>query len=337
MLCKACREPLNVGAPFCPHCGVRRSNVEGAKVPPPPAPFPPLQQVAIEPPPSRPGSPSEQRDLQTNRLLKARIGVSVGCLILGIALYESLTPIAGVLAVAALLMFAGNWSIPTISYKRKIVLVVVSLALIVGAESIEISIRRARDVERQKHLAQIDAQRESQSREASEQAEDTFRRMTPAQHLSTAQADLRLGAPEDQIAEGMKHLNALSGTPMEAQAQALGARYQAEKGKADKAAAARAAALAAKQERENVADLEEARKAYAKTLEKSLLDQDMDATVEAIGPQHTTLRITWVLATKLFAYKIAQQEQEGFEDMRELGFKKFIVFDGYDRSWTWGL
>jgi len=99
------------------------------------------------------------------------------------------------------------------------------------------------------------------------------------------------------------------------------------------------AAADAKQKRLDEAGMEEARKAYAKTLERNLLDQDMDADVDAIGPGHTTLRLTWVLATKLFVYKFTQSEQtlEEFQDMRALGFKKFVIRDGYDRSWTWNL
>jgi hypothetical protein len=95
----------------------------------------------------------------------------------------------------------------------------------------------------------------------------------------------------------------------------------------------------AKQKQLDEEGLEEARKAYAKTLEKNLLAQDMDADVDAIGPRYTTLRVTWVLATKLFVYKLTQSEQmrEDFQDMRALGFKKFVVRDGYDRSWSWNL
>ena len=70
------------------------------------------------------------------------------------------------------------------------------------------------------------------------QAENAFKSMTPAQHLSAAQSELHVGASEDQVADGMKQLDALNGTPIEGRAKALRARYEAEQAQADKASAA---------------------------------------------------------------------------------------------------
>jgi hypothetical protein len=80
-------------------------------------------------------------------------------------------------------------------------------------------------------------------------------------------------------------------------------------------------------------------KSEGKSLQQSLYDQDMDADVDAIGPHHTTLQVRWVLATKMSAYKVNQNQtfQRYFNDMRQLGFKKFILTNGYDNSWVWTL
>jgi len=84
-------------------------------------------------------------------------------------------------------------------------------------------------------------------------------------------------------------------------------------------------------------ELEEARKLYAKTFENNLLAQGMNVDIDAIGSRYTTLRVKWILATKVDAYQITNSDQELFQEMRAAGFKKFVVWDGYDQSWTWSL
>jgi hypothetical protein len=84
-------------------------------------------------------------------------------------------------------------------------------------------------------------------------------------------------------------------------------------------------------------DLEYERIAYGKAMQTTLYDQDIDADVDVMGPRHTVLRVKYALATKLFVYKLSQELQQTFSDMRALGFKKFIITDGYDRSWSWSL
>jgi len=314
--CSRCGFPLGNQQGYCPRCGTAFL-LTGVNVPP-------------------------VGNSSADRLWKARVGVGVVCLILGMVLFASLESVAGGLAVVALIIFAAGWSMPTITYQRKIVFIIVSLVLIVGAESVEISIAREHGAVRQQHFAQIEAQKEAESREAAQQAENAFKNMTPAQHLSAAQSDLHVGASEDQVLDGMKHLDALNGTPTEGRAKALRARYEAEKTKADKAAAAAEATAAARQEKEDSESKEVAREAYAKTLESNLLDEDMEADVKALGPHHTTLEMTWALASKVFVHKISESEefQQHFQDMRALGFKKFVVTNGLEtdeHTWTWNL
>jgi hypothetical protein len=261
------------------------------------------------------------------------------CLLLGVLLYAALRPIAGGIAVVALIGFAVGWSVPTIGIKRKLAFVSISILFVVCAEITEIALGQIHDAARERHLAQVEAQKEAESRQAAVQTENEFRSMTLAQHLSAAQSDLYVGASDQQVAEGLKHLDALSGTPAEERGRILRERYHAEKAKADKAEAAVAVANAARQEKEDSESKEVAREAYARIMQANLLDNNMDADVKVIGSHHTTLELTWVLATKLFAHKISEGEefQQNFQDMRALGFKKFVVTDGYDRSWAWEL
>jgi len=263
---------------------------------------------------------------------KARIWVAVVAFIAGILMIEFLQPIAARIGVIALFIFAVSWSRRTIEYRKKIGFLILSLVLIVGVESIEFS---KNVVARQKRFDQIDAENEAASAEneaasrlKAQQAEDAFNKMTPAQHLAAAKDALRVEASSDQIAEGMKHLTALHGTSFENQAEALRNHYEAEQKMAEKVQTAQ------------VAEAQEVlREPYAKTLENNMLSQDMDVDVEAIGPRHTTLRMKYVLATKVWAYQITESSsmQSNFQDMRAIGFKKFVLWNGYDQSWTWTL
>jgi hypothetical protein len=271
-----------------------------------------------------------------DRLWKARVGVGVFCLILGIVLFASLKPVAGGFAVVALIIFAAGWSMPTITYRRKIAFGIVSLALIVGAESVALYVERTHETERQQQLAQLEAQKEAESHQAAQQTENAFKSMTPAQHLSAAESDMHVGASEDQIADGMKHLDAISGTPMDVRAKALRARYEAEKAKADKAAAAEAAAAEAKQHKEDAQAQEAGRITFAKTVENQMLDQGFNFDVVTVGAKHTTLRMKWALASKVAAHQISENTQM-FETARELGFKRMELTDGFDFTWSWNL
>jgi hypothetical protein len=247
---------------------------------------------------------------------------------------EFLQPIAARIGVVALFIFTVCWSMRTIAYRKKIGFVILSLVVIVGVQSIEFN---KNVVERQRRFDQIDAENVAASRLKDQQAEDAFNNMTPAQHLAAAKDSLQVEAPSDQISEGMKHLAALHGTSAENQGNAVRNHYEAEQQQAQKAQAATAAASAAKQKIQDAEAQEILREAYAKTFEDNMLGQGMNVDVNSMGPQHTTLRVRWVLATKADAYQITTTDQDLLNEMRDLGFKKFVVWDGYDNSWSWTL
>jgi hypothetical protein len=137
----------------------------------------------------------------------------------------------------------------------------------------------------------------------------------------------------------MNRLAALKGTSMEKQGMALRSHYLAEQAKADQALARTEAIAAAKQGKLDEAAQEESRKEYAKTLQSNLLDEYMNADVDAIGSRHTTLRVKYALADKVWAHRITNSPifQERFQDMRTIGFKKFQLTDGYDFLSQWDL
>ncbi len=76
---------------------------------------------------------------------------------------------------------------------------------------------------------------------------------------------------------------------------------------------------------------------YAKTFENSMLDRGLNVDVNVIGPQHTTLRVKWILVSKVDAYQITTHDQALLNNLHTMGFKKFVIWDGYDNSWTWNL
>jgi hypothetical protein len=162
-----------------------------------------------------------------------------------------------------------------------------------------------------------------------QQEHDAFvNKMSPAQHLAAAKSLLRASASDSQINEGMQHLAALNWTPLQKQGELIRDRYEKEKERVDYEAK------------------EGDRISFAKKFQDSALSQGLNVNVTPVGPQHSTLQINWVLATRVEAYQITNDEG-GFkglrDDARRLGFKKLVLTDGYDTDggydhrWTWNI
>lgn len=293
---------------------------------------------AIVPAPSTIAVPTRMTSKE-NRLRSARLLVGGVCIITAILFASNLRPVAAWIGIIATVTFAVGWSIRAIEFRHKVTFVVFSLASIVGAEVSGCFLARQQAVEYQRRSEQIDAQNEAASRLKAQQEAEAFSNMTPAQHLSAARDGLRTGATLYQIAEGKKHVAALHGTSLDSQGEGLLDRYESEERRVERAQAASAAASAAREDKLDAEAQEVAREAYAKTLEKNLFSEDMEVDVDAIGPRHTILRIKWALASKVLAYKITESAsmQQNLQDMRAIGFHKFVVWDGYHNSWSWTL
>lgn len=78
-----------------------------------------------------------------------------------------------------------------------------------------------------------------------------------------------------------------------------------------------------------------ARRAYAKTYEESLLDKGINATVTTSGTDATTLQMKWILVGKVLAHQYTKGSILG--EMRNMGFRRFVITDGYDEAWSWDL
>lgn len=78
------------------------------------------------------------------------------------------------------------------------------------------------------------------------------------------------------------------------------------------------------------------RREFAKQYESRLLDQGIDATVTTPGREATTLRLRWILVSRVLAHQMGK-DPELFASLRRLGFKRLEISDGYDEEWYWNM
>ena len=84
----------------------------------------------------------------------------------------------------------------------------------------------------------------------------------------------------------------------------------------------------------------EGRRVYAKRLEENFLRARMDATVTLEGEKGTTLRVKYVLFTRPLMFNLQEERKlipDIIEQAKAKGFRKLIMWNGYDLSWTWNL
>jgi hypothetical protein len=87
---------------------------------------------------------------------------------------------------------------------------------------------------------------------------------------------------------------------------------------------------AAVDEEKNTAAL---RKKYAEKLEFTYLDKlHMDTRVTVSGINNTTIKIKWILWSRVTVHEFFK-DGKVLSQWREMGFKRFILTDGY--RWTW--
>ena len=153
-----------------------------------------------------------------------------------------------------------------------------------------------------------------QSVQQQKQREEDFNRMTSKQHLETAKQLLDDGTVE----LCKKHLLADPNTPEAAEGKRLLKQVKSAEG---------AAAAVTKRVM---------RDAMVKKLENSMLDEGYSVDVNAIGTDHTVLRIKWILTNKALAHQFAKQG-DFFASCRSAGFRRVEITDGYDETWYWDL
>lgn len=77
------------------------------------------------------------------------------------------------------------------------------------------------------------------------------------------------------------------------------------------------------------------RKTFARALETQYLDQGLNVTVTTRGQAATTLHLKWILVDRVMAHQVSKSDL--VPRLREMGFKRFEISDGYDESWYWTL
>jgi hypothetical protein len=62
----------------------------------------------------------------------------------------------------------------------------------------------------------------------------------------------------------------------------------------------------------------------------------MDVEVTIAARAATTIRMKWVLASRVTAHQFSKNG-EFFQNLRNLGFRRLELTDGYDFNWYWDL
>jgi hypothetical protein len=102
--------------------------------------------------------------------------------------------------------------------------------------------------------------------------------------------------------------------------------YQESKIKAEKQLSVRADSLIGRVSMQQ-------RSLYASTMEEAFIKNGMDIRVSATGAKKDQLRLRYILMSQPLVYKF-QNEMKLGEQAGNFGFKKVILTDGYDETWT---
>jgi hypothetical protein len=78
------------------------------------------------------------------------------------------------------------------------------------------------------------------------------------------------------------------------------------------------------------------REVFARQLEKNYLDQGLDVYVSLHGQDNTTLKLKFVLFSRPLVHKFTN-DAGAMAALRKAGFKKVILTDGYNQTWTLDL
>ena len=248
--------------------------------------------------------------------------VGFACLLLALLSLAQLSGPAEVVALICIALFFLGWSKRGLGAIPKIFFCVISILLVFF-----LNLEQNRKVEQKRTNAILSSERQAAT--LKKLNDDAFAKMSLAQHLSRAQATLKVGSDAATLAMANADLDYLQHTNLAKQAEELRAKY-----------AQSVAVAAEKSAKEKVATAEAInrilRDQMAKSVENSMLDEGYNVDVTAEGPNHTTLRFKWIFVDKVFAHQLSERT-EVFENARKVGFKKILATDGYDETWTWNL
>jgi hypothetical protein len=318
MFCSKCGSPLLQGDPFCGKCGAAVSSTtvtsSGAAV-----------QTAQSPailtvPPPKPSTMGRDTTI-------------IACLVVSVFAIVLFHGFAAFLAVCSIGISGFLLRSKTTSAKPKLIFAGSALILVLVVNGFE-GWQETRDKAR---LVQIEKERAARAAEDSRKAQEAFEAMSSSEHLAKVKSSFIPPATPAQIAEGLKHLQAIPANTTEATEGAAFKKQFDVARKAQDEKSRKAWELSIKQQAAREAPVKRAlRDALAKTLEDKMLDEGYNVTVTAIGQEHTTLHLKWILVSKVLAHKLSQ-DGEFFENARSLGFKRIEITDGYDETWYWTL
>jgi len=187
------------------------------------------------------------------------------------------------------------------------------------------------------------AQIAQQGQEEQARREAAFNAMNADQHLAEV-TRLIAGAKDGTagssasswISIAETHLAAIpSGTPRKAAMAAELQKASAIVKAADKVAEAKEASVKREREKKAFMNQESNRRLYAKKVQEELWDSGINCDVNTSGTHADTMRIKWVLASKVTVYKF---EKTGIIDsLGKLHFRRVTLSNGYDFNCDWDL
>jgi len=150
--------------------------------------------------------------------------------------------------------------------------------------------------------------------------------LTSAEHLAAAKQMLKSKlANTYQVGQAESHLNAIKeGNPEYKESQGLLKKVKAEEQRLIKE-------LAQKLRQDVLASREQ----WADDMERGMLRKGFDVHITLSGPDKTVMTMRYPLLSRPTIYQL--QESDFFDTMKKRGFKKAVLTDGYNQSWTFDL
>ncbi len=150
-----------------------------------------------------------------------------------------------------------------------------------------------------------------------------YKKISPAEHLTYAQQALEL----KNFSAAKHHLDAIpKESPLFVAVEIL--RKEVNEKQQQEEMVKQAA-----EQKETAQVLLQARQAFAKTYEKELLQQGMDAAVTTQGEDHDVLHVRYLSMDKRFVNKLSNNT-EFMDTLRRMEFKQVRLTNGYDESWN---
>ena len=80
------------------------------------------------------------------------------------------------------------------------------------------------------------------------------------------------------------------------------------------------------------------RRAYAQAVQEQLWRDGLECKVRTQGPKDTTLYVKYIFIGDSFRFKFGEEFLgPHLNELREMGFKKIYLTNGYDYAWGWNL